>query len=223
MATKHPAPKAVQVPRRVPSKEARQRDPERSRQRILEAALTEFADKGFAGARVADIAHRAGVNQQLISYYFGGKEGVYDELLASWHQREATLADPSRSLADVVVAYLAANHDQPEMARLLVWDGLTADSETVVESGEAPEVTDIRRRQAAGEIAADLDPAFLLLALMGAVAAGITMPQMVTRLCGVAPERPEFVARYGEQLRRIVDHLKVGANPATSADETATL
>ena len=128
--------------------------------------------------------------RQLISYYFGGKEGVYDELLAGWHQREATLADPSRSLADVVVAYLAANHDQPEMARLLVWDGLTAHSGAVVESGDAPEVTDIRRRQAEGEIAADLDPAFLLLALMGAVAAGVTMPQMVTRLCGVAPKAP---------------------------------
>ncbi len=111
-------------------------------------------------------------------------------MLARWHQRQVTLADPSRSLADVVVAYLAVNHDQPEMARLLVWDGLTAHTDAVVESGDAPEVTDIRRRQAEGEIAADLDPAFLLLALMGAVAAGTTMPQMVIRLCGVDPASP---------------------------------
>ena len=54
----------------------RQRNPERSRERILAAALGEFAAKGFAGARVADIARRAGLNKQLISHHFGGKVGL---------------------------------------------------------------------------------------------------------------------------------------------------
>ena len=35
------------------------------------------ARQGLAGARVNDIADRAGVNKQLISYYFGGKEGLF--------------------------------------------------------------------------------------------------------------------------------------------------
>ena len=118
------------------------------------------------------------------------------------------------------MGYLAANHDQPDMARLLIWDELTSHggnrSPVVGEPGEpgeagrpgdVPEVADIRRRQAAGEIAADLDPGFLLLALMGAVAAGVTMPHMAERVCGVDPATPEFRERYGEQLRRIVAHL----------------
>ncbi len=41
---------------------ARLRDAERTRQRILDAALSEFSEKGFAGARVRGIAERAGVN-----------------------------------------------------------------------------------------------------------------------------------------------------------------
>ncbi len=47
---------------------------------------------------------------------------------------------------------------------------------------------------------------------MGAVAAGITMPQMAARVCGLDPSSLEFVARYGEQLRRIIGHLSPG-NP----------
>ena len=68
--------------------------------------------------------------------------------------------------------------------------------------GDVPEVADIRRRQAAGEIAADLDPGFPPLALMGAVAAGVTMPHMAERVGGVDPATPEFLERYADQLRR---------------------
>ena len=38
--------------------------------------IAEFSAKGFAGARVSEIAARAGVNQQLIAYYFDGKQGL---------------------------------------------------------------------------------------------------------------------------------------------------
>jgi len=49
-------------------------------ERLLEAALDVFSARGFAGGRVQEIADRAGVNAQLISYYFGGKEGLYRAL-----------------------------------------------------------------------------------------------------------------------------------------------
>jgi TetR/AcrR family transcriptional regulator len=198
--------------RRARAPEERQRDPERTRQRILQAALEVFGAKGYAGARVAEIAERAGVNHQLISYYFDGKEGLYDELLARWHRREAAMAAADQELEDVVVAYLAANHEQPDMARLLIWDGLTSpDRRSSLGEGapgdEAPEVADLRRRQAEGELADELDPGFVLLALMGAVSAATTMPEMAARLSGLDPRSDEFVDRYGDQLRRLVRRL----------------
>jgi hypothetical protein len=49
-------------PRRAPSGPERQRDADRSRRALLDAALEEFSLRGFAGARVADIARLAGVN-----------------------------------------------------------------------------------------------------------------------------------------------------------------
>jgi TetR/AcrR family transcriptional regulator len=48
-----------------------------ARERILAAALSEFAAEGAAGARTARIAARAGVNKQLLHYYFGAKAGLY--------------------------------------------------------------------------------------------------------------------------------------------------
>src|ERR1035438_1270312 len=81
-------------PRRSPAAGERQRDAERSRQALLTAALDEFSRKGFAGARVAEIAERAGVNKQLINYYFGSKEGLYLALQREWLQREARFGVP---------------------------------------------------------------------------------------------------------------------------------
>ena len=48
-----------------------------TRSRILEAALTEFAASGLAGARTEAIAAAAGVNKALLYYYFESKEKLY--------------------------------------------------------------------------------------------------------------------------------------------------
>jgi len=50
-------------------------------QEILEAALTVFAEKGFAAARMDDIAARAGVTKGTIYLYFNGKEALFKALL----------------------------------------------------------------------------------------------------------------------------------------------
>lgn len=45
--------------------------------RLIAAAKTVFAEKGFAGATVKEISEIAGVNISLISYHFNGKEGLF--------------------------------------------------------------------------------------------------------------------------------------------------
>jgi len=54
-----------------------QGDRNSSRASILAAARGEFAANGLTGARVNVIAERAGVNKQLIYYYFGSKDDLY--------------------------------------------------------------------------------------------------------------------------------------------------
>src|ERR1700693_5693864 len=53
------------------------RDPAATRRKLLVAARREFADSGLAGARVDEIAARAGVNKQLVYHYFGDKDALY--------------------------------------------------------------------------------------------------------------------------------------------------
>src|SRR3954451_2396267 len=67
-----------------PNGAPRVRDADRTRAAILDAALVEFGEHGYAGARTGAIARRAGVNAQLISYYFDGKEGLYKALTQRW-------------------------------------------------------------------------------------------------------------------------------------------
>src|SRR5688572_31718368 len=49
---------------------------------ITAAARDEFARRGFDGARVDQIARRAGVNKQLLFYYFHSKRGLFNAVLA---------------------------------------------------------------------------------------------------------------------------------------------
>ena len=68
-----------------PSKAAggadRQRDAERTRGEIIAVATREFADKGYAGARVDEIAAKMSTTKRMIYYYFGNKERLYIEVL----------------------------------------------------------------------------------------------------------------------------------------------
>ncbi|MBZ4488490.1 TetR family transcriptional regulator [Microbacterium sp. cx-55] len=55
----------------------RQRDAERTRAELLDVATRTFAESGFSGTRVDEIAARTRTTKRMIYYYFGGKEGLY--------------------------------------------------------------------------------------------------------------------------------------------------
>jgi AcrR family transcriptional regulator len=59
----------------------RLRDAERTRADIIRVATREFADKGYAGARVDEIAAKMSTTKRMIYYYFGNKEQLYIEVL----------------------------------------------------------------------------------------------------------------------------------------------
>jgi TetR/AcrR family transcriptional regulator len=197
--------------RRSPEGEQRQRDAERTRQALIDAALAEFAAKGRQGARVSEIAARAGVNKQLISYYFGGKEGLYNEINKRWQQTSAEMSQSERPLDAVVGAYTMATLHNRDWARLMVWTNLDPGTEAPDEQADYSfmqgQVADLRRRQEAGEIPDDLDPAYLMLALFAAAAAGVTLPRVARMICDEDPESATFTERYADQLARLVRHL----------------
>jgi AcrR family transcriptional regulator len=204
---------AMSQRRRSPSGDERKRDPERTRERILDAAVTEFGEHGFAGARTGAIAARAGVNQQLISYYFDGKEGLYRALQRRWEASNGA-ARPDLPLAEVVSGFLRLGATQRSWARLLAWEGLAGagsatdpDADLETNAYFSAMVDDMRRRQRAGELSADLDPTYMQLMLFAAVLAPTVLPQIVRRMTGLAADSPEFLDAYAEQVRRVIARL----------------
>jgi TetR/AcrR family transcriptional regulator len=179
----------------------------------------EFATHGYAGARTDAIAARAGVNRQLISYYFGGKRGLHDAITEQWRARAGQLASPEQPLEEVVRRYVMDVIEHPDVHLMAVRAGLDSagDSPRTNDGVVEAQVADLRRRQDEGEVHADLDPAVLLVVLRGAVVAPLVFPDNVRQLTGLDPQSPDFAARYGDQLVRIVRLLaSPGRRPPTA-------
>jgi TetR/AcrR family transcriptional regulator len=98
------------------------RDPVATRQKLLTAARREFAKNGLAGARVDEIADRAGVNKQLVYHYFGDKdalylavlEWVYEEIRTQERKLNLEGLPPQRAIKKLIESsfdHLAAHPD----------------------------------------------------------------------------------------------------------------
>ncbi len=95
---------------------------EGTREQLLRAARAAFSEGGLEGARVDDIARRAGINKQLVYHYFGSKDGLYTAVLEQvYHEireQEAALEldalpaeEAMRKLVEFSFDYLAHSPD----------------------------------------------------------------------------------------------------------------
>lgn len=78
------APRGIEPPAR--RRRGRGRDGADTRTALLRAGRAAFAAGGLEGARVDEIAARAGVNKQLVYHYFNSKEGLYTAVLEEAYQ-----------------------------------------------------------------------------------------------------------------------------------------
>jgi AcrR family transcriptional regulator len=105
----------------------RRRDPERTRREILEVATEEFATRGFAGARVDQIADRMRTTKRMIYYYFGSKRQLYAAVLeaayAAIRSEEQTIdverLDPPAALRRVAELTFDHHEAHPHFIRLV--------------------------------------------------------------------------------------------------------
>ena len=86
----------------------------RRREQIVAAAITVFAEYGYAGSSIRGIADRVGVSHATLLQHFGSKEGLLTAVLEEWDRQtvEARLADVSglayfKRLPEVMGAHLA--------------------------------------------------------------------------------------------------------------------
>ena len=149
------------------------RDSEQTKTRILDAATEEFARRGFAGARVDEIAAKSGSNKQLIYAYFDSKLGLFEAVIA--HQLDPVLDAVPVTPADLpgyASRLFDHSEDHPELIRLSQWyflevDGNSPPPPAIVKSIQ-DKVTAVEHAQRAGDVASDI-PAPELLALILAI------------------------------------------------------
>lgn len=103
-----------------------------TRQRILDAALVEFAEKGLAGSRVDEIAARAGANKRMLYAHFGSKEelwlvvleGAYAAKREEERQLDVASLPPAEAMTRLVAFNLRYTSRHPEFVALLNQENL---------------------------------------------------------------------------------------------------
>jgi AcrR family transcriptional regulator len=193
------------------------RDPQRTQDRILAAALAEFSAEGFAGARVARIARRARVNKRMLYHYFGNKEdlfrGIFDRKLV---ERAGWLTEAPADLGASLAYWFRMACEDSDWIRLIQWEALADGDESVIREEERrasfrQALDDLRARQRRGLLPADLDAGHLLLAIMGLVAYPLAFPQLTRMVTGRSATDPGFRAERAEFLRRFAAALAAPA------------
>jgi AcrR family transcriptional regulator len=109
-----------------------------TRDGLIEAAITVFSAKGFEGGSVREITRLAKANQAAINYHFGGKDGLYREVLKTSIQAFAGIGpldadhlaamDGPQAVGTFIRAQLKALNRRDQMGRFLrifTWENLS--------------------------------------------------------------------------------------------------
>ncbi|MFY0408397.1 TetR family transcriptional regulator [Solicola sp. PLA-1-18] len=183
------------------------RDPEDKKSRLLDSALTAFAAKGLAGARVDEIAGAAACSVGLVYSHFGSKEALFDAVLDHVTQQVITQTAIKPSNLGEYASQLyedAATH--PEIGRFAAWHQLERRPGAVrdaVALATQHDISAIQAAQEAGEISDRVPAGELLVAIQAIARMWLTLPAEV-----VEAAEPTNSHRYrARAVRRVVDTL----------------
>jgi AcrR family transcriptional regulator len=197
------------------------RNPERTRERILCAALKEFSAHGFAGARVNAIACRAAINKRMLYHYFGDKEGLFKAVLRrKISERQAWAENLSGDPAESLAFWFEAACKDTDWVRMLEWEALQdADKKLIDEKARGAAVARglerIRQRQRRGQVSSEFDPRHVMLAMRSLTMFPAAFPQLTRLIMGRPVHDPKFLQGRVEFLRKFA----VAFQPAGSSQK----
>jgi len=187
------------------------------RERIVEAALEAFAEKGFRGASTREIAERAGTNQGLITYHFPSKEELWraaaDRIIGLLGTRlERRLAalrseDPRVRAREAVREFVRISAAHPELFRLMVDEGKNSDDrmQWLVDTHLKPRYERFVR-SGIGRVV-EIDESLLphaYYAMAGAASLIFAVAPECRRLTGLDPEAEKAVEAHAEFVARLL-------------------
>jgi AcrR family transcriptional regulator len=158
-------------------------DGQRTRQAILDAALALFAERGYFGTRLRDVASAVGVRESALYNYFPGKEALFEALLAAdsnlkSEQLAAVLETPGtdgRAVLDRLAEFALDRFVQPrqqQLFRILMSDGLRLAREGRINllermGSSRPLLQRLMRELIRTGCLRDVDPELLIMQFLG--------------------------------------------------------
>jgi AcrR family transcriptional regulator len=220
MPLKPQMPLAASLPGEPPERARVTRDPERTSAAILAAAVKEFTDKGYSGARVDAIAERAGINKRMLYHYFGNKEGLYLTVLENAYMAirsaEAKLnlvsADPVRGMEELARFSWTYFLGHPEFLSLLGTENLLK-AATLRRSKRIVELNSplirvigdlIARGAARGDFRADADPLDVYMTIAALGFFYLSNQHTLSTVFGRNLRDEAAVARWGDHIVEVV-------------------
>ena len=189
------------------------RDSTRTRQRILDAAALEFAERGFDGATVSGIARRSKMSKQLIHHHFRSKEGLFQQVHdAKFRPQMETQELLPRSAADLIAERFEKHAGDADYIRFLTWEAASGRARAI--PGHAARqrriagyAAAIRTMQADGRLPAGLAPQFIQLAVLALSTYPMAFGQITKLVTGFAPEDVRFQRKWHDFLRQLGQRL----------------
>lgn len=204
------------------------------RDEVLDVATQMFAEKGYDGASMQDVAERAALGKASLFYYFASKDLLYEavldrvvrsfaEPLAAIYASAGTFTERLDALTRTITEALGA---RPYAARLLLRETMNPVERAsfaprvlmVLEAGAAW----VRRGQEDGAFA-EGDARHLVLSILGMHILPFALDGLVARYIGADPFTPEFLLPRAVELQRQARrlHLVAGASEGAKAVTSA--
>lgn len=187
------------------------RDPERTRRRILDAALKEFSARGFTGARIGTIARLGKVNKRMLYHYFEDKEGLFRAVLRqkmSERLNRAEILAPNADVVSSLTLWFKQNCQDTDWVRLLAWESLQAADDSILDEEERRRISRqvtarIKQKQSAGLLRNDVAAVHLQLAKVSLAMFPLALPHIARIITGRSPQNPQFQREYARFLETI--------------------
>jgi len=241
-----PAPKTkARQKKRAPAPKRRTKDraspaPDERKKQILKAAVEVFAERGYHGCRISDVADRAGVAYGLVYHYFGNKEALLDTIFQfNWavfakalediSEQEATCKEKIRQIVEFLLNAFELN---PLVVKVLVVE--FGRNYRVGDALDSPEVARVFRAlhgifedaRETGELQPGLDPYAVAIILLGAIEAALSSFVLPAPGKKGVPERQGFEAMRTTMLtiveRGFLTNPKANPSPAPGAAKKAS-
>lgn len=200
------------------------------KEHIMEVAVTLFAEKGYEGTSIRDLAQQADVNIAMINYYFGSKEKLFVALLESKArfmrakidavQNDASLTEMEK-LNYIIDGYVSRFLSQPAFNRVLQQELLVTNRESLHQNvlelftKNTEDVVSIIEKGIRKKIFRKVDPPLLFASIIGTINQVMLSRSLCNILLNNKPgtdpyQDPELKNRITNHIKQMVqDHLLI--------------